>query len=173
MELLVVVRKKKFVVVLVNKSWEGPTNSSDNAKKIDSTVSEHDKALVMKNNLTSRVLGRPPPMSSSATSSETSSTSQSSVSSQEVSLRKEGRGYYRNPSYMNLTQSINGKKRRSTSILHLLVPKSLFEKKHSMSYNEDVNVKCCACSDPSCTQWSDLYPHAQVTRRNMWAKKLK
>ena len=74
---------------VADKSWEGPTNSSDNAKKIDSTVSEHDKALVMKNNLTSRVLGRPPPMSSSATSSETSSTSQSSVSSQEVSLRKE------------------------------------------------------------------------------------
>ena len=74
---------------------------------------------------------------------------------------------------MNITQSIKGKKRRSTSILHLLVPKSLFEKKQSMSYNEDVNVKCCACSDPSCTQWSDLYPHAQVTRRNMWAKKLK
>ncbi|CAN6936985.1 unnamed protein product [Brassica oleracea var. botrytis] len=74
---------------------------------------------------------------------------------------------------MNLTQSIKGKKRRSTSILHLLVPKSLFEKKQSMSYNEDVNVKCCACLDPSCTQWSDLYPRAQVTRRNMWAKKLK
>ncbi|CAF2061459.1 hypothetical protein HID58_072189 [Brassica napus] len=84
-----------------------------------------------------------------------------------------GRGYYRKPSYMNLTQSIKAKKRRSTSILHLIVPKSLFEKKQSMSYNEDVNVKCCACSDPSCTQWSDLYPHAQVTRRNMWAKKLK
>ncbi|CAF2061484.1 unnamed protein product [Brassica oleracea var. botrytis] len=75
MELLVVVRKKKFVFVLVNKPWEGPTNSSDNAKKIDDIVSEHDKALVMKNNLTTRVLGRPPPMSSSATSSETSSTS--------------------------------------------------------------------------------------------------
>uniref|UniRef100_A0A0D3CX24 Uncharacterized protein n=1 Tax=Brassica oleracea var. oleracea TaxID=109376 RepID=A0A0D3CX24_BRAOL len=44
--------------------------------------------------------------------------------------------------------------------------------KQSMSYNEDVNVKHCACSDPSCNQWSDLYPHAQVTRRNMWAKKL-
>ncbi|CAF2061479.1 unnamed protein product [Brassica napus] len=45
--------------------------------------------------------------------------------------------------------------------------------KQSMSYNEDVNVKCCACSDPSCTQWNDLYLHAQVTRRNMCAKKLK
>ncbi|CAN6936988.1 unnamed protein product [Brassica oleracea var. botrytis] len=63
--------------------------------------------------------------------------------------------------------------KRSTSILHLLVPKSLFEKKQSMSYNKDVNVKCCTCSDPSCIQWSDIYPHAQVTRRNMWAKKLK
>ncbi|WZZ05925.1 hypothetical protein YC2023_091846 [Brassica napus] len=42
-----------------------------------------------------------------------------------------------------------------------------------MPYNEDVNVKGCACSDPSCNKWSDLYPHAQVTRRNMWAKKLK
>ncbi|CAN6804483.1 unnamed protein product [Brassica oleracea] len=41
------------------------------------------------------------------------------------------------------------------------------DKALSMSYNEDVNVKCCACSDPSCTQWSDLYPHAQLTRRNM------
>ncbi|CAG7903579.1 unnamed protein product [Brassica rapa] len=65
------------------------------------------------------------------------------------------------------------KKRRSTNILHLLVPKSLFEKKQSMPYNEDVNVKGCACSDPSCNKWSDLYPHAQVTRRNLWAKKLK
>ena len=74
---------------------------------------------------------------------------------------------------MNLTQSIKAKKRRSTSILHLLVQKSLFEKKQFMSYNEDVNVKCCACSDPSCNQWSDLYPHAKVTRRNMWEKKLK
>ena len=74
---------------------------------------------------------------------------------------------------MSLTQSIKAKKRRSTNILHLLVPKSLFEKKQSMPYNEDVNVKGCACSDPSCNKWSDLYPHAQVTRRNMWAKKLK
>ncbi|CAN7092239.1 unnamed protein product [Brassica rapa subsp. narinosa] len=74
---------------------------------------------------------------------------------------------------MNLTQSIKVNKRRSTSILHLLVQKSLFEKKQFMSYNEDVNVKCCACSDPSCNQWRDLYPHAKVTRRNMWAKKLK
>ncbi|WZZ05922.1 hypothetical protein YC2023_091843 [Brassica napus] len=39
----------------------------------------HEKALVRKNNLTTKVLGRPPPMSSSATSSETSSTSQSPV----------------------------------------------------------------------------------------------
>ncbi|CAN6972682.1 unnamed protein product [Brassica rapa subsp. trilocularis] len=45
--------------------------------------------------------------------------------------------------------------------------------KQIMSYNEDVNVKCSACSDPSTNQWSDLYPHAQVTRRNMWAEKLK
>ncbi|KAJ4884420.1 hypothetical protein Rs2_34513 [Raphanus sativus] len=30
--------------------WEGPTNSSDNARKTDSSVSEHDKALVRKNN---------------------------------------------------------------------------------------------------------------------------
>ncbi|CAG7862669.1 unnamed protein product [Brassica rapa] len=59
------------------------------------------------------------------------------------------------------------------NILHLLVQKSLFEKKEFISYNEDVNVKCCACSDPSCNQWSDLYAHAQVTRRNMVSKKLK
>ncbi|CAN6936992.1 unnamed protein product [Brassica oleracea var. botrytis] len=45
--------------------------------------------------------------------------------------------------------------------------------KQSMSYNEDVNVKRCACSDPSCNQQSYLYPHAQVTRKNMWAKKVK
>ena len=57
--------------------WESPTNLSDSAKKIDRIVSEHDKALVMKKNFTTRVFGRPPPMSSSATSYETSSTSQS------------------------------------------------------------------------------------------------
>ncbi|CAN7053028.1 unnamed protein product [Brassica rapa subsp. trilocularis] len=50
---------------------------------------------------------------------------------------------------------------------------NLTTRKQSMPYNEDVNVKGCACSDPSCNKWSDLYPHAQVTRRNMWAKKLK
>ena len=60
--------------------WESPTNSSDNAKKIGSTVSEYDKALVMKKNFTTRVFGSPPPMSLSATSSETSSTSQSPFS---------------------------------------------------------------------------------------------
>ncbi|KAH0910671.1 hypothetical protein HID58_033992 [Brassica napus] len=54
--------------------WESLKNSSDNAKKIDSTVSEHAKALVMKKNFTTRVFGSPPPMSSSATSSEISST---------------------------------------------------------------------------------------------------
>ncbi|CAN6932562.1 unnamed protein product [Brassica oleracea] len=58
--------------------WESPINLSDNANKIDSIVSEYDKAL--------------------------------------------GKCYYRKPSYMNLTQSIKAKKRRSTSILHLLVP---------------------------------------------------
>uniref|UniRef100_M4F9Y4 Uncharacterized protein n=1 Tax=Brassica campestris TaxID=3711 RepID=M4F9Y4_BRACM len=60
--------------------WESPTNSSDNAKKIGSTVSEYDKALVMKKNFTTRAFGSPPPMSLSATSSETSSTSQSPFS---------------------------------------------------------------------------------------------
>ncbi|WZZ44178.1 hypothetical protein YC2023_040437 [Brassica napus] len=137
-------------------------------RKIDITVSEHDKALARKNNLTTigefwvdllqchhqlRVLRLHPHLSPQ-------------FPSQEVSLRNE-------PSYMCLTQSIKAKKRRSTSILYLLVPESLFEKKQSMSYNEDVNVKRCACSDPSCNQWSDLYPHVQVTRRNMWAKKVK
>ncbi|KAF3517365.1 hypothetical protein DY000_02062586 [Brassica cretica] len=145
MELLVVVRKKEFVAALVNKPWEGPTNSSDNAKKIDSTVSEHDKALVMKNNLTTRVLDRPPPMSSSATSSETSSTSQSPVSSHEVFLRKE----------LSRDDQVR---------LHLLVPKHHLSR-NSMSYNGDVNVKGCAGSE-----WTDLYPPAQGTGKHMWAK---
>ncbi|KAL0700666.1 hypothetical protein Bca4012_056788 [Brassica carinata] len=64
---------------VAERPWEGPTNSSDNARKINSSVSEHDIALFRKNNLTTRVLARPPRMSSSATSSETSSTSQSPV----------------------------------------------------------------------------------------------
>jgi len=46
--------------------WKSPINLSDNANKIDSIVSEYDKALVMKKYFTTRVFGRPPLMSSSA-----------------------------------------------------------------------------------------------------------
>ncbi|KAG5380197.1 hypothetical protein IGI04_028039 [Brassica rapa subsp. trilocularis] len=83
-------------------------------------------------------------MSSSATSSETSSTSQSPKS----------KLHEPDKIYQSQEETIN-------HILHLLVPKSLFEKKQFMPYNEDVNVKRCECSDPSCNKWSDLYPHAQ------------
>ena len=134
----------------------GPTNSSDNnARKSESSVSEHDAVQVRKNSLTTRVLARPPPMSSSATSSETSSTSQSPVPFS-GSFLEEG-GYYRKPSYMSLTQSIKAKQRRSGSC-----SKTPFEKKQSMSFNGDVDVKRSA--------GSDLYPPAQVTGRHMWAK---
>ncbi|KAH0919364.1 hypothetical protein HID58_027024 [Brassica napus] len=127
----------------------------------------HEKALVRKNNLTTKVLGRPPPMSSSATSSETSSTSQSSVPfSGRRRLLQKSKLHEPDKIYQSQEETIN-------HILHLLVPKSLFEKKQFMPYNEDVNVKRCECSDPSCNKWIDLYPHAQVTKRNMWANKLK
>ncbi|KAG7589895.1 IQ motif EF-hand binding site [Arabidopsis suecica] len=145
---------------------EGPTNSSENARKSESSVSEHDTVQVRKNNLTTRVLARPPPMSSSATSSESSSTSQSPVPFS-GSFLEEG-GYYRKPSYMSLTQSIKAKQRRSGSSSS--PSKTPFEKKQSMSYNGDVNVRRSAGSDPLSNQWTDLYPPAQVTGRHMWAK---
>lgn len=145
---------------------EGPTNSSDNARKSESSVSEHDTVQVRKNNLTTRVSARPPPMSSSATSSESSSTSQSPVPFS-GSFLEEG-GYYRKPSYMSLTQSIKAKQRRSGSSSSC--SKTPFEKKQSMSYNGDVNVRRTAGSDQLSNQWTDLYPPAQVTGRHMWAK---
>lgn len=146
---------------------EGPTNSSDNARKSESSVSEHDTVQVRKNNLTTRVLARPPhPVSSSATSSESSSTSQSPVPFS-GSFLEEG-GYYRKPSYMSLTQSIKAKQRRSGSSSSC--SKTPFAKKQSMSYDGHVNVKRSAGSDPLCNQWTDLYPPAQVTGRHMWAK---
>lgn len=138
----------------------GPANSSDNnARKSESSVSEHDAVQVRKNSLTTRVLARPPPMSSSATSSETSSTSQSPVPFS-GSFLEEG-GYYRKPSYMSLTQSIKAKQRRSGSSSSAC-SRTPFEKKQSMSFNGDVDVKRSA--------GSDLYPPAQVTGRHMWAK---
>ena len=86
--------------------------------KIDIIVSEYDKALDRKNNLTTRVFVRPPPMSSSATSSETSSTSHSPVPFSGIFV-EEG-GYYRKPNYMSLTQSIKAKKRRKPSYMSLI-----------------------------------------------------
>ncbi|KAL0664922.1 hypothetical protein Bca4012_101760 [Brassica carinata] len=151
---------------VADRPWEGrlmeggPTNSSDNnARKSESSVSEHDAVQVRNNSLTTRVLARPPPMSSSATSSETSSTSQSPVPFS-GSFLEEG-GYYRKPSYMSLTQSIKAKQRRSGSSSSSC-SKTPFEKKQSMSFNGDVDVKRSA--------GSDLYPPAQVTGRHMWAK---
>ncbi|KAF8049821.1 hypothetical protein N665_2112s0006 [Sinapis alba] len=156
---------------VADRPWEGPTNSSDNARKSEISVSEHDIVHVRKNNLTTRVLARPPPVSSSATSSESSPTSQSPVPFS-GSFLEEGR-YYRKPSYMSLTQSIKAKQRRSGSS-SLSCSKTTFEKKQSMSYNRDVNVKRCAGSDPSSNQWTDLlYPPSQVTGRHLWAKRLK
>ncbi|CAN6936994.1 unnamed protein product, partial [Brassica oleracea var. botrytis] len=43
MELLVAVRKRKKICNCAYMPWEGPKNSSDNERKIDSTVSEHTK----------------------------------------------------------------------------------------------------------------------------------
>ncbi|CAN8235257.1 unnamed protein product [Cochlearia groenlandica] len=148
---------------------EGPANSSDNARKSESSVSEHDTVQVRKNSLTTRVMARPPPMSSSGTSSETSSTSQSPVPFS-GSYLEEG-GYYRKPSYMSLTQSIKAKQRRSGSSSSSC-SKTPFEKKQSMSFNGDVNVRRNAGSESLCNnnQWTDLYPPAQVTGRHMWAK---
>lgn len=155
---------------VADRPWEGRLmDSSDNARKSESSVSEHDTVQVRKNNLTTRVMARPPPppVSSSATSSESSSTSQSPVP-YSGSFLEEG-GYYRKPSYMSLTQSIKAKQRRSGSASSSC-SKTPFEKKQSMSFNGDVNVRRSAGSDQSCNQWTDLYPPAQVTGRHMWAK---
>ncbi|VVA95078.1 unnamed protein product [Arabis nemorensis] len=146
---------------------QGPTNSSENARKSESSLSEHDAVQVRKNSLTTRVLARPPhAVSSSATSSESSSTSQSPVPFS-GSFLEEG-GYYRKPSYMSLTQSIKAKQRRSGSSSSC--SKTPFEKKQSMSYDGDVNLRRSAGSDPLRNQWTDLYPPAQVKGRHMWAK---
>ncbi|CAA7052504.1 unnamed protein product, partial [Microthlaspi erraticum] len=153
---------------VADRPWEGRLmDSSDNARKSESSVSEHDAVQVRKNNLSTRVMARPPPpVSSSATSSESSSTSQSPVP-YSGSFLEEG-GYYRKPSYMSLTQSIKAKQRRSPSSSSC--SKTPFEKKQSMSFNGDVNLRRSGGSDPSSNQWTDLYPPAQVTGRHMWAK---
>ena len=61
-------------------------------------------------------------------------------------------GYYKKQSYMSLTQSIKAKHRPSW-YSSSSCSKTLFGKKQIMTYNRDVNVKRCACSDPSCNQW--------------------
>ncbi|XP_056847327.1 protein IQ-DOMAIN 8-like [Raphanus sativus] len=104
----------------VGRPWEGPTNSSDNARKTDSSVSEHDKALVRKNN-------------------------KFWFPSQEVFLRKEVN--YRKPSYMTLAKSIKSKQRLSGSSSSSCSKTPFQKKQYTMSYNGDVNVKRFAGSE--------------------------
>ncbi|XP_010537594.1 PREDICTED: protein IQ-DOMAIN 1 isoform X2 [Tarenaya hassleriana] len=153
---------------VATKPWE-LTNSSEgilaslSRKSCESSVSEHDTVHVRKNNLTTRVLAKPPPLlSGSSSETSTSSTSLSPVLYSGSLLEEDG--YYRKPSYMTLTESTKAKQRQSGPSC----PRTPSQKKQSVSYNGD--LKSNAGSDPSCNQWTDLYPPNLVSGRRVWVK---
>ncbi|OMO70748.1 IQ motif, EF-hand binding site [Corchorus capsularis] len=137
--------------------------SDDNIYSFHSGSSEHDFQRVKRNNMTTRVLARPPPMktqtnsgSLSALSSETvydeSSTSTSSTSLSPITL-EDNRNIHHTPkpSYMNPTQSIKAKQKAfgsSPSNSRRRAIDDLLLNKKSMSHSCD-DTRSSAGSNPS------------------------
>lgn len=135
----------------------------DNIVGFYSCSSEQDSMKVRRNNLTTKIMAKPPIISqithsSSSPSSESPydetspSTSSSSLSLTPVSgnilmMERAEESYYRKPSYMNLTQSIKAKQKAS----RFCSPKKWME----LSNGDDRSL---ADSEPSLNLCKDLYP---------------
>ncbi|KAK2653204.1 hypothetical protein Ddye_013060 [Dipteronia dyeriana] len=149
--------------------------SEDNIAGMYSYSEQLDSVKVRRNNVTTRVLAKPPTTvgqitrSSSSPSSESPydetspSTSSSSASLTPMSgnilmMERAEESYYRKPpSYMNLTESTKAKQKASR-----------FSHKNLMSLSNGDN-RSCADSDPSFNLCKDLYPPIPLYQHD-WSK---
>ncbi|OMO49322.1 IQ motif, EF-hand binding site [Corchorus olitorius] len=159
--------------------------SDDNIYSFHSGSSEHDFQRVKRNNMTTRVLARPPPMktqtnsgSLSALSSETvydeSSTSTSSTSLSPITL-EDNKNIHQTPkpSYMNPTQSIKAKQKAfgsSPNNSRRRAIDDLLLNKKSMSHSCD-DTRSSAGSNPSFSR--EFFRPVQVAKHDSLRNQLR
>lgn len=157
--------------------------SEDNILSFRSCSSEKKGSVkVRRNNMTTKVVAKPPPEVSGSsfapssdspyegTSPSTSSSSVSPMSSNNLMVDRAGDSYYQKPSYMNLTQSTKAKQKAAAASRfsspntrrHVNSDDFQFCSK-SMTFSHG-DARSSNGSDPSFIYKGGLYPHSGVLR---------
>lgn len=134
------------------------------------SCSEHDSVKVKRNNVSTKVLAKPPifghitrsssspsyesPYDETSPSTSSSSASLTPVSGSILTMERAEDSYYRKPSYMNLTESIKAKQKAS---------------RFSNKALSNGDTRSCADSNPSFNLYKDLYPPLPLVRHD-WSK---
>ncbi|GLU14334.1 hypothetical protein SLE2022_309100 [Rubroshorea leprosula] len=158
--------------------------SEDNILSFRPRSSEQESVKVRRNNITTKIIAKPPIASeitgsSSAPSSESmndesslsissTSISPTTMSSGVLMVDRVGDSYYQKPSYMSLTESRKAKQ-KDWRVSSPYVPKHMMDdfqfRNKSMTLSNG-DIKNNSSSDPSSNFYKDLFPHVALGRQD-------